>query len=85
VNSDTYYDLYLVKYEEGILKAIALNQSKKVADHILKSAGQPYQLELQPEKETVKISKGELVFIPVEVTDKNGVRCPNATNNQGTS
>jgi len=81
VNKDTYYAQYLVEYKEGTLKAVAFNHSKKVAVHLLKTAGQPYQLKLIPEKETVEISKGELAYIAVEVTDKNGVRCPNAANN----
>lgn len=81
VNKDTYFAQYQVKYQEGTLKAIAFNHSKKVAEHLLKTAGQPYQLKLNPGKETVEISKGELVYIAVEVTDKNGVRCPKAVNN----
>ena len=81
VDKDTYNALYLVKYKEGTLKAVALIHSKKVAEHILKTADKPNQLALSPEKETVELSKGELVYIPIEVTDKNGVRCPNASNN----
>jgi beta-galactosidase len=81
VNIDTYYASYVVKFMEGTLKAIALNHSKKVASHVLKTAGQPHHLELLPERDTVEIAKGELVFLTVGVTDNNGVRCPNATNN----
>jgi len=81
VNKDNYYALYMVKYKEGALKAVALNHSKKVAEHILKTADKPNHLELFPEKETVELAKGELVFIPIEVKDKNGVLCPKAQNN----
>ena len=81
VNKDTYFAQYQVKYREGTLKAIAFDHSKKVAEHLLKTAGQPHQLKLIPEKETVEISKGDLFYIAVEVTDKSGVRCPEAVNN----
>ena len=81
VNKDTYNALYLVNYQEGMLKAVALNHSKKVAEHILKTADKPNHLEFCPEKETVELSKGELIFIPIEVRDKNGARCPKALNN----
>ena len=36
---------------------------------------------LSAEKEIVDLAKAELIFIPIEVLDKNGVRCPYATNN----
>ena len=81
VNKNTYNAIYRVKYKEGTLKAIAMNHSKKVAEHILRTAGQVDHLELHPEKETVELKREELVFIPIEVTDKNGVRCPNSTDN----
>ena len=72
---------YQVEYKEGTLKTIAYNHAKKVAEHILRTAGKSTKLKLNSEKETVSLTKGELIFIPVEVVDKNGVRCPNATNN----
>lgn len=81
VNKDAYFAQYQVKYKEGTLKAVAFDQSKKVAEQILKTAEQPYQLKLLAEKEIVDLTKGELIIIPIEVTDKNGIRCPKATNN----
>ena len=81
VNKDTYFAQYQVKYKEGTLKAIAFNQSKKVAEHILKTADKPDHLTLLAEKETVDLSKEELIYVTVDVSDKNGVRCPNTTNN----
>lgn len=81
VNKDTYSALYLVQYKEGTLKAVAFNHSKKVAEHILKTADKPNHLMLLPDKETIELAKRELVYIPIEILDKNGVRCPKATNN----
>ncbi len=81
IDKNTYVAQYQVKYQEGTLMAVAYNQGKKVSQHILKTADKPQQLVLTPEKETVELSKGELIFIPIEIADKNGVRCPNATNN----
>lgn len=81
VDRNTYFALYRVKYAAGTLAATAINQSAKVAEHILKTAGQPDHLVLLPDRETVGLTKGELVYVPVEITDKNGVRCPGAENN----
>jgi len=81
VDKNTYSAQYQVEYQEGTLKAIAFNHGKKVSQHIIKTAYKPQQLALNPEKEIVDLSKGELIFIPIEVVDKNGVRCPKATDN----
>ena len=81
VDKNTYSAQYQVEYQEGTLKAIAFNHGKKVSQHIIKTAYKPQQLALIPEKEIVDLSKGELIFIPIEVVDKNGVRCPKATEN----
>jgi len=81
VDKNTYYAQYQVNYQEGTLKAVAFNHGKKVSQHSIKTAYKPQQLVLSPEKEIVDLAKGELIYIPIEVLDKNGVRCPNATNN----
>jgi len=81
VDKNTYCAQYQLEYQEGTLMAVAFNHGKKVSQHILRTAYKPQQLALNPEKEIVDLAKGELIFIPIEVTDINGVRCPNATNN----
>lgn len=81
VDKDTYFALYQVKYKEGVLKAIARNNSKKVAEHTLITADKPDQLDVIPNKETVEFVRSELAFVPIEIKDRKGVRCPGATNN----
>jgi len=81
VDKNTYLAQYQVKYQEGTLRAVAFNQGKKVCQHLLKTADKPHHLALSPEKEVIDLTKGELIFIPIEVLDKNGFRCPIATNN----
>lgn len=81
VDKNTYNALYHVNYKSGTLKAVAINHSKKMAEHVLQTAGQPNRLKLFPGKETIEFNKDELLFVPIEITDKNGVRCPQATNN----
>lgn len=81
VNKDTYFAQYQVKYKEGTLKAVAFNHSKKVAEHLIRTAGQPDHLKLFPDKDRIDLQTEELVYIAVEIDDKNGVRCPKSTNN----
>jgi beta-galactosidase len=81
VDKNTYYALYHVDYKPGTLKAVAMNQSKKVARHVLQTADEPSRLQLFPDKGTAELAKDELLYIPIEITDKNGVRCPLSTLN----
>ena len=81
VNKDTYFALYLVNYKEGSLKASAFDKNSQVAEHTLITADKPHHLEMLPDKEMIAINSGELLYIPVEIRDKNGVRCPGATSN----
>ena len=81
VDPDTYQAVYQVDYEPGELRAQALNQSKQVAEHILKTAGPAAQLTLIPERKKGTSKEGELLFIAMEVQDSQGIRCPYADQN----
>lgn len=70
-----------VKYEPGTLKVVALdNNGNPAAEKEVKTAGQPYQLVLDPNVKTLKANGEDLAFVTVSVVDKNGNPCPTATN-----
>ena len=72
---------YDIPYQPGELVAHALDASgKEVAKWTLQAAGEPYALRLTPESTSLKSGGQGLLYVNVEVVDKNGVRCPNATN-----
>lgn len=65
-----------VDYEQGELKAVALNKGKKVAEHVLKTAGEPVALEMKPDVESLSANGLDLVYIEIRLVDKNGVTVP---------
>ena len=80
VNPDTYQAIYLVDYKKGELKANAFNNKNIVATHILRTAGEPEKLVLKNERKSVSTDNDRLVFLTLEIQDKEGTRCPFANN-----
>ncbi|WP_411767298.1 DUF4982 domain-containing protein [Winogradskyella sp. A3E31] len=70
-----------VKYEPGTLKVVAFdNDGNPVAEKEVKTAGEPYQIVLDPDVKTLKANGEDLAFVTVSVVDKDGIPCPTATN-----
>ena len=65
-----------VPYAPGELKVVGYIGGKKVAEKVVNTAGQPYQLRLTPGREKIKADGKDLSFVAVEVTDKDGNLCP---------
>lgn len=69
------------KYEPGTLKVVAYDeQGKPVAEQEVHTAGDPYQIVLQADRDTITADGKDLSFITVSVVDKDGNLCPNADN-----
>lgn len=69
-----------VKYEPGTVKVVAYDETGKVAkSKEIHTAGDPYQLVLQPDTTHIKADGEEMAFVTVSVVDKNGIPCPTAT------
>lgn len=70
-----------VKYEPGTLKVIAFDkEGKAVAEKAVQTAGKPYKMVLDADVETIKADGKDLSFVTVSIVDKDGISCPNATN-----
>ncbi|MFI0430481.1 DUF4982 domain-containing protein [Mariniflexile sp. HMF6888] len=70
-----------VKYAPGTLKVVAFDdEGNAVAEKEIHTAGKPYKIILKPDRETIKADAKDLSFVEVSVVDKNGIPCPNATN-----
>ena len=67
-----------VNYKSGELKAIAKKNGKKVAEHILKTAGEPVAIKLDPDVESIKADGLDLVYVKATLVDKNGITVPNS-------
>jgi beta-galactosidase len=69
-----------VVYESGELKAIAYREGKVIGEQLMRTASEPYQIKLSPDRTTISASGMDLSYILIEALDKNGNLCPLAKN-----
>ncbi|MBL7697892.1 MAG: DUF4982 domain-containing protein [Chitinophagaceae bacterium] len=75
-----YLAKWTVPYEKGELSAVGYNGKKKIKTVSLKSAGDADRLRLSADRQTIKADGQDLVYITIELKDKNGVTVPKAEN-----
>ena len=70
-----------VIYQPGELKVVVYDENgNKVGQQIVRTAGKPKRLLLEPERKTIKADGNDLAYITVSLVDKNGTLCPDAAN-----
>ncbi len=70
-----------VVYEAGEIKVVAYDNNNKVMEEkTIKTAGAPHTIRLTADRDTVKADGKDLVFVTVEILDKQGNLCPKASN-----
>ncbi|MBL7726916.1 MAG: DUF4982 domain-containing protein [Dinghuibacter sp.] len=70
-----------VVYEPGEIKVVAYDANDKpAASKVVRTAGEPYSIRLTADRNTVKADGKDLVFVTVEIIDKQGNLCPRAGN-----
>jgi beta-galactosidase len=69
-----------VVYEPGELKAVAYKEGKAIGEAVVKTAGEPYAVKLTPDRNVIKATGNDLIYILVEAYDKDGNLCPLAGN-----
>jgi len=68
---------FSVPYAPGKLRAVGLQNGRKVAEGLLTTAGDASQIRLAPDRATILANSQDLSFVTVEVTDKAGQLQPN--------
>ncbi|MFA6701257.1 MAG: DUF4982 domain-containing protein [Dysgonamonadaceae bacterium] len=67
------------KYEPGTVKVVAYDENgKAVAEKEMHTAGKPYKIVLEADRNSIKSDGNDLSFITVKVVDKDGNLCPDA-------
>jgi len=67
------------KYEPGTVKVVAYDENEKaVAEKEMHTAGKPYKIVLEADRNSIKSDGNDLSFITVKVVDKDGNLCPDA-------
>ena len=85
-NDTTRLDRYRLRwrdvvYQPGELKVVVYDaQGRKAGQQVVKTAGKPKKLLLEPERTTIKADGNDLAYITVSLVDKNGTLCPDAAN-----
>lgn len=68
-----------VIYKPGDIKVVAMDDNNNPMDSMqIKTAGEPNKIRLTPDRETIHADGKDIIFITVEVLDKDGNLCPRA-------
>lgn len=71
---------WMVPYEAGNIKVIGYKNGEKINEKSIFTAGKPYQLALEVDRERILADGVDLAYITVKVLDKEGNVCPLADN-----
>lgn len=69
-----------VRYEPGVLKAVAYKNGQKWAEEVVETTGKPAALQVTPEKTVLKNDGTDLSFIRVAIVDSKGRAVPRSKN-----
>lgn len=72
--------IWLVPYSPGKIEARGIKKGKIVATDCYQSAEAPHSVALASNKYSVKAGSDEIIRIEIDITDKNGIPCPYASN-----
>jgi beta-galactosidase len=79
IESTNLITTFKIPYQQGILKAIALNNGIEVASKELKTVGTPAKIKLTADRSMINADRNDLSYVKVEVTDAQGNLIPNST------
>jgi len=65
-----------IGYQPGELKAIAYKEGKVIGESLIKTAGEPYEIRLTPDRKNIAAGGMDLSYVLIEAFDKNGNPCP---------
>jgi beta-galactosidase len=69
---------FKVRYEPGVLKAIAIENGEIMASKELKTTNKPAKIKLTADRNEIKADRNDLSYIKIEITDDQGNFIPNA-------
>jgi beta-galactosidase len=69
---------FSVPYAAGVLKAVALQGGKPIAESVLRTVGEPTQIRLTADRALLRADGQDLSFLTVEALDAKGQPNPNA-------
>ena len=70
---------FSVPYSAGVVKAVGVENDKEMESTMLQTAGVAAKLKLSADRKEILANGQDLSFVTIEITDKDGVFQPNAT------
>jgi len=65
-----------VLYTPGDLRAVAYKNGERIGESVVRTAGEPANLSLSPDRSELSADGYDLSYIMVEATDRDGMLCP---------
>ncbi len=78
--ADDYHVMWSLTFEPGTVKVVSRKDGVEVASQEIRTAGEPAQIRLTPDRNVISANGKDLSFITVEVLDADGNLCPLAEN-----
>lgn len=69
-----------VTFQPGTVRVVARKEGRETAVREIRTAGEPAQIRLTPDRSRIKSDGTDLSYVTVEILDKEGNLCPNAEN-----
>jgi len=71
---------FSVPYSTGLIKAVGVENDKEIESTILQTSGDAAKIKLTADRKEITANGQDLSFVTVEITDKDGIHQPNASN-----
>ena len=78
VSKKDYTATFIVNYQPGELKAVAIYDNSESSCAILRTTGAPVQIRLIADRKVIKADRDDLAYVTVELIDKEGKVVPDA-------
>ncbi|HEY4784563.1 MAG TPA: glycoside hydrolase family 2 TIM barrel-domain containing protein [Bacteroidales bacterium] len=75
-----YKAIYTLPYSQGLLKAVGVEGEKEIESTILQTSGDATEIKLTADRTEIMANSQDLSFVTIELTDKDGIIQPNASN-----
>ena len=69
---------WVIPYAKGTIRAVSKINGKQVAEYEIKTAGDPYRIELEADRSVISADGLDLSYITIKVVDRQGVIIPDA-------
>lgn len=78
--NNSFHVSWRLQFVPGTVKVVTRKEGVEILSQEINTAGEPSQIKLTPDRSVIHDNGTDLSFVTVEVLDKDGNLCPNASN-----